>query len=122
MHHFSRKGECPTADELAILARASANASSVWVAIAQRIGAAALFVVLDEIGGEKMHVPTREHFVHGLWVPMQRDTILALRAAGVPAREIAEQLNVSRRHVCNVARTAHARDDSAHPRASCSRV
>lgn len=124
MHHrSSRKGENPTAEEVELVARAAASTDSVWAAIAARIGVDALFVVFDELGGEKVHVPTREHFLRGIWVPMQREAILTLRANGVKTREIAEQLRVSRRHVCNVVHgVAHAADDSAHPSAPCSRA
>jgi hypothetical protein len=102
---FSRRGDAPTAYEVTLLNEAAQRAAvdSVWIIIAARIGADALAVVLDEIGGEKVSVPTREGFFRALHEPVRDARIAELLARGVPGRVIAEQTGISPGRVSQIA-------------------
>lgn len=107
---FSIRGEAPTDFEcqlfLAALERAAASARPVdspWLSIGQRIGVPALAVVFDELGGEKVHVPTRAAWFEAL-AQAQRDTrIRELLAAGVPHVTIAAEFQLTKGRVSQIA-------------------
>ncbi len=109
---FSRKGEAPTAKELALMAEAMAERwpASAWVVIAQRIGIEALCVVFDELGSEKVHVPTRERFFESLWRPERNREIAAAIAGGAHPDVVALQYGLDRTRVLHIVREA----DAAH--------
>lgn len=86
-HRFSRRGEPPTAYEIELLAAASSD--NVWAQLAQLIGAKALLVVLDELGSEKIHIPTRAGLMQRLHTPLRDERIRAHRANGRDPAEIA---------------------------------
>lgn len=105
MHpRFSRKGEAPTPDECALIATAVADPNNVWAMIAARIGPAAMCVVLDELGGEKIHIPTREQFVRGLWRPERNRAIAAAIALGRHPDAVAAEFGVDRTRVAHIVR------------------
>ena len=117
---FSRKGEAPTAKELALMAEAMAERwpASVWMVIAQRLGAVhgavaaveALCVVFDELGSEKVHIPTRERFFESLWRPERNGEIAAAIAGGAHPDVVALQYGLDRTRVLHIVREA----DAAH--------
>lgn len=109
---FSRKGEAPTPDEVALIAAAANDPNNVWALIAARIGPAALCVVLDEIGGEKIHVPTREHFIRALWVPVRDLMVRDLIARGVSVRAAAAALGVKKSTASRASHASHGKDDA----------
>lgn len=95
---FSRMGDPPTQFETELLC--VADQSDPWVLIGQRIGIHALFVLLDEIGGEKVNVPQRENFQRRLFRPVRDTEIRALKEHyGFTNAEIAERTGLSRQSV-----------------------
>lgn len=109
---FSHRGAAPTEFECALVLSAIAHsadtpqrfADSPWLPIAARIGVPALAVVFDEIGGEKVHVPTRAMFFEGL-AQVQRDArILELLGQGLPQVTIATQFGLTQGRVSQIAR------------------
>ncbi|MFO0293811.1 MAG: hypothetical protein ACK51F_10765 [Rhodospirillales bacterium] len=107
---FSSRGELPTEFECGLFATAIARAvasprpiDSPWLYIGQRIGVPALAVVFDELGGEKVHVPTRAAWFEGL-AQQARDTrIRELLAAGVPHVTIASEFRLTKGRVSQIA-------------------
>lgn len=118
MHRFSRKGEPPTAEECTLIATAVRDPANVWALIASRIGPAALCVVLDELGGEKVHVPSRDQFIRALWAPVRDGMIRDLLAQGMTMAEVAAAIGVGKSTVC---RAFHVRDDAERAAAQPSR-
>lgn len=111
---FSRRGEAPTEYEVALLAEAARDPrASVWALIGARIGAQALAVVLDELRGEKIWVPPREAFFASLYEPIRNARIVALRAQGRPAAEVAREFGLTPQHVNRIVRCAAGPTGSA---------
>lgn len=81
---------------------------SVWVVIAQRIGVEALCVLFDELGSEKVHIPTRESFFDALWQPERDREIRAAIVGGAHPDVVALQYGLSRSRVLNIVREADA--------------
>lgn len=93
---FGRHGDAPTEFEVALLAR-SQDIDDRWVSIGKRIGAAALFVVLEELGGlGTFSAPSRETFVMRLYRPQRDAEIRELVNGGVDRGEIARTYGISR--------------------------
>ena len=115
---FSRKGEPPTSDEIALIAAAAADPTNHWALLATRISIESLCIVLDELGGEKPHVPTREQFVRALWAPIRLQAMRALRPE-LSYREIGEMFHVDAAYVHRVLTAA---DDGQHPEGQSSRA
>lgn len=123
---FSDRGDAPTEFELRLLERAEGSAA--WVMVGKRliaefgreIGAKALAVVLDEVGGEKPHIPHRRHLFESLWRE-ERDLLIV----DLASREdwsfaaIGRALGVSRVYVKRLADRANA---TAADDRSCNRV
>lgn len=112
---LSRRGESPTQLEIELVAHADTahitEARQIWVSLAQRIGLAALYAVLDEFGGEKPHVPTREVFA-AMLLRGQRDAqIRSLAQRGYRVTDIARMMSISKQAVCRV---VHKSDDPEH--------
>lgn len=103
---FSRKGEAPTPKELALLAEALSDPcpTSPWLIIAQRIGVEALCVVFDELGSEKIHIPTRERFFEALWRPERNRAIAEAVATGRHPDDVAAEFGVDRTRVAHIVR------------------
>lgn len=96
---FGRPGDPPTDFETALLAR-TADSDDRWVAIGKRIGAKALFVVLDELGGlGTFSAPSRETFVMRLYRPVRDAEIADLVAGGADKREVAKVYHLTRQAV-----------------------
>lgn len=112
---FSRRGEAPTAYETALLAEAASSPGidDVWVLIATRIGANALAVVLDEIGGEKPHVPTRDAFFAELARRKRNERIVELLGSGKSRQEVARLFGITAETVRKVIVATR------HPDAAC---
>lgn len=88
-HLFGKRGDAPTEYETALLARCD-NLDDRWVAVGKRIGAEALFIVLDEIGdGALVSAPSREMFVKRLYLPVRDAEILQLHQQDVDVGFIA---------------------------------
>lgn len=103
---FSRRGEAPTQLELELVAHADTSriteSRQVWVSLAQRIGLAHLYTVLDELGGEKVHIPTRDVFA-AMLLRGQRDAqIRALLHRRYRVTDIARMMGVSKQSVIRV--------------------
>lgn len=109
MNTFSQKGEAPTELECELFSQQPRMSHNVWVLIGQRIGLAALLVVLDELGGEKFHVPPRSFFVHQLWAPVRNAQIATLNAQHLSHSQIARRVGVSRTCVSAVLRKSRTR-------------
>lgn len=106
---FSEKGAQPSDFERKLLAES--RSESPWLSVARRlvrdlgadVGALALVAVLDEVGGEKLHVSTRRHFFESLW-RIERDKLirdLSTRPDWNQA-DIARALGLSREYVRRV--------------------
>lgn len=92
---FSGRGDTCTPFEQALVDHNELD-DSVWTTIAKRIGATNLAVVLDELGSEKIHVPTREDFFQRLYRPLRDAEIQYLAdVVGLNQPEIAARLEVS---------------------------
>jgi len=78
---FSERGGRITPFEARLITQSKSE--SPWLCVARRlilgfgveIGAQAFVVVLDELGGEKLHVSTRRHFFEALW-RTERDALI----------------------------------------------
>lgn len=111
---LSRRGEAPTQLELELVAHADTSriteSRQVWVSLAQRIGLAQLYTVLDELGGEKVHIPTRDVFA-AMLLRGQRDAqIRALLHRRYRVTDIARMMGVSKQSVIRV----RLSDDADH--------
>ncbi|MEN6538940.1 MAG: hypothetical protein ABFC67_04945 [Mizugakiibacter sp.] len=97
---FSQRGDRPTTFERGLVSEAPTclltETRQLWLLIAERIGLEALLVVLDEIGGEKVHVPTRADFFGALWRPVRDAEIRRLKGQGFGAKRIAKELGMTR--------------------------
>lgn len=119
MAQFSRRGERVTDFERTLIAGADATAltemRTLFMGLAQRIGIDALAVFFDEIGGEKIHFPTREFFFTTLF-RQQRDADIVRRLAnGEPARAIARLYGLHENTVWHIGR--HSNPDDVVPTA-----
>lgn len=107
MGDFSRRGEKPTQLELALVAstpvEASGDGVALWLGIAQLIGAAALAIVLDEAGGEKLHVPTRVNFFGALYRRQRDRIILERRASGESLEAVGRDFGLTAARVSQIA-------------------
>jgi len=112
---FSRAGEAPTAFELELIASAQlglpTQAKEQWIALAQRIGLAAVMAVLDEFGDSSVWVPSRSGLLQPLWADMRSREVARLRSEGENISAIARKLGVHRRTVTRA--PVHG---GAHPR------
>lgn len=114
---FSRRGEAPTSFERELLANHGQHAprtdDDLWMLLAQRIGLENLMAVLDEVGGIKLWVPTREQLVRRVWVDLRDREIRRLRQEHhLSTCEISARLGVNPR---TVRRVVHGRPVSAAP-------
>lgn len=113
---FSTRGEPVTQFERELVATCAMefpeSMSDVWVLIARRIGVDALAIVLDEIGMEKIHVPSRVQFFLALYRPHRNRMIRELAAAGESHREIAKRFGLTKFAVTS-ALSGAADDESA---------
>lgn len=103
---LSRRGEAPTQLELELVAHADTSriteSRQIWVSLAQRIGLTQLYTVLDELGGEKVHIPTRDVFA-AMLLRGQRDAqIRALLHRRYRVTDIARMMGVSKQSVIRV--------------------
>jgi len=98
--NFSTRGEPATEFERALVANCAMefpeSMSDIWVVIARRIGVDALVVILDEIGMEKIHVPSRTQFFLSLYRPHRNRLIREMAAAGMSHRQIAKQFGLTK--------------------------
>jgi hypothetical protein len=76
---WSATGERPTAFERALVAQLSTaricDSFEQMVLLAQRVGVEPVCALLDEFGGEKIHIPTRSAFFAGLWRPFRDEAV-----------------------------------------------
>ena len=98
--NFSRRGQPVTIFEAQMVAEAVISKpdkdSSRWVLLAQKIGVDNLMIVLDELGTEKIHVPSREHFFQALYRPLRNRQIRDMRVrTGESLRAIGSRFQVS---------------------------
>jgi hypothetical protein len=118
MDQFSRRGERATCFERTLVAGSDHSAltemGSLFLRLAQRIGIDALAVVLDEIGGEKIHIPSREFFFHALFRQQRDEEITRRLANGESAIVIGLDLGIAQRTVQHIAQR-HRSDDAAPP-------
>lgn len=101
---FSKRGEACTPFERALVASewSGSDGTGVWLGLIGRIGLDAMLAVFDELGSEKVHVPTREHFFAALW-RVQRDAEIRRRlAAGEGVAVIAADFHLSSRAVYGI--------------------
>lgn len=109
---FSRPGDPPTDFEVRLLQAAAGD--SDWLQVSRQLmaslgphaGAAALLVVLDTLGTEKVHVPCRVTLFRGLYRPIRNAEILDLLDAGKPAAEVGKDVGVSVRRVRQIRKRA----------------
>lgn len=109
----SRRGRPPTSLERECVERANVDAhdgpTSTWLRIAKRYGLEPVLAVLDEWGGEKLRVITRENFLREILRPLLYATIVERSKAGDDVPKIARELHVSRRTVYRVLRRSGGR-------------
>lgn len=102
---FSDRGDTPTGFEVQLVETASAL--NHWVLIGRRLmtelgataGLQALCVLLDELGGEKIHIPQRRHLFKSLWTRQRDEVIRSILSQPNPPwtiTELAEHFGVSR--------------------------
>jgi len=104
VNNFSRRGEPATIFEAQLVAEAIIakpdRDTHRWILLAQQIGADNLAKVLDEVGDEKPHVPSRRNFFAMLYRPLRDKGIRDMRSStGAALRDIAEEFGVSLRTV-----------------------
>lgn len=83
---FSRNGQPPTEYEIELLRAAALEADRNWFEVARQLianlgppaGIHALLIVLDTLGTEKVHVPTRHHFLESVYRPVRDREIVRL--------------------------------------------
>ena len=118
---FSESGEAPTDFERRLIAQS--ESMTHWLVIARRLiaelgetaGLHAMCVLLDELGGEKIHIPRRRHLFVRLW-RRERDGLirqLAQPGSGWTINELAEHFGVSQPYASRVARDTAADDRHA---------
>ncbi|NMW25278.1 helix-turn-helix domain-containing protein [Rhodanobacter denitrificans] len=114
---FSRRGEPATAFERNLVTHCGVTPArseqELWLDLARRVDLDALFAILDEMGGRKAWVPTRETFVRLVWSAIRDSEIRRLHAGGNSFRSIASQLGIAPR---TVTRVMHRRPFSATPK------
>lgn len=101
MREHSQTGEPVTKLESALLQDATSRRDirRVWIDLGKRIGADALALVFDYIGGSKVHVPTRAEFFRGIAREIRDARIMILRGQGKSVAEIAIELGMRENHV-----------------------
>lgn len=107
---FSSQGESPTTFEVQLLMTAGPQSWPGQLAqrMAARLGPALaaemLVLMLDEMGNERVDVPTRKNFFRALWCRDRDRWIveLAQPGRGFTKSEIAQMLGVRRQHVNRV--------------------
>jgi len=103
---WSRRGDGPSAFEVGLIERVDADALGeaprLWLELARAMGCEALLQLLDALGGEKVHVPTRCSFFAALWRPLRDDAMRRAVAQGHPASEVAARFGVSVRRALHV--------------------
>lgn len=108
MVRFSRRGERVTDFERQLVAECGAaqltEAKTLWLELARRIGVEALACVFDEVGGEKMHMPTRENFFRALYHQQRNAEIIRRLACGDSAELIGTDLGLTARMVRYIGR------------------
>lgn len=104
MGEFSRRGEACTAFERALVSAADARSESlaVWLGLIGRVGLDAILALFDELGSEKVHVPTREHFFSALFRVQRDDEIRRRLAAGESVAVVAADFHLSLRSVYGI--------------------
>lgn len=104
MSDFSRKGHACTAFERALVDAASTECEghALWVALARRIGVDQVAAIMDEVGGEKVHVPTRGSFFEGLFAAVRRTEIARRLANGENPTAVGRDYGMSRQAVSNI--------------------
>lgn len=100
MTEFSRRGESVTAFERELVERTPTirpeRDADLWICIAKRIGIENLVIVMDELGGEKVHVPTRENFFAALYRPVRNRQIADMQqSTGASLRDLGRAFNLS---------------------------
>ncbi len=107
---FSKRGQGITDFEQLLLIRARADRpeaiSDLWVGLSRRMGGDRLVVLFDELGGEKVHIPTREEFFADLYRPERNRAILDRLARRVSMAEICAEFGIDPRTVRRVRREA----------------
>lgn len=114
---FSRRGESATAFERELLTHHAHHAprtgDDLWFVLVKRIGIDALMGMLDEIGGLKVWVPTRQQLVRRVWLDLRDREILRLRTEKrMTTCEISAAMGVNPR---TVRRVVHPGPVSAAP-------
>jgi hypothetical protein len=114
----SERGNPTTQLERELLAAAAStpSCSNAWLIIGHRIGADALAVVLDELAGEKVHVPSRADFFGALVRERTDAQIRELYAQGRTANELAARFGIKPRTVWWI---LQGRPQSERKRAKC---
>jgi hypothetical protein len=105
----SIRGETPTEYEHQLFAAIDdPYPVSPWAMIGKRLGIAALAVVLDEVGGGKVYVPTRKTFFQELAAARRDARIGELLAKGMPMRDVARHVGLSPGRICAIAKAFRA--------------
>lgn len=107
MPEFSRVGEPSTAFERQLVAQADTaaprEAFAQMVLLAQRIGVEALLVLLDEFGGEKIHIPKRSNFFGELWRPLRDAAVRKALRDGSSVMDVAREFGLSHARISRIA-------------------
>jgi hypothetical protein len=108
---FSRRGEPATEFEVQLLTHGAVDADNVWLEIGRQLvvdlglvaGVAALLVVLDTLGTEKVHVPSRAAFFQRLYRPRREADILEmLEEDGASLATVSHAVRLSKSRVSQI--------------------
>lgn len=104
MKDFSRKGQACTEFERALVAKTTTacDGYALWIDLAKRIGVDQIAAIMDEVGGEKVHVPKRAAFFSGLFAEARRCEIERRLGNGENPTAIARDYGMSRQAVSNM--------------------
>ena len=103
---WSDAGDPPTAFERALVEQIATNqprdSTEQMLTLVGRIGLEALCALLDEFGGEKVHIPKRRNFFAELYRPIRDRAVRESLRAGQTVTAVAEAFGMSAQNVIKI--------------------
>lgn len=107
---WSEAGDPPTAFERALIEQVATaqprDSTEQMLTLVARIGLDALCALLDEFGGEKVHIPKRSSFFAELYRPIRDRAVREALRAGQTVTAVAEAFGMSPPNVIKIANKA----------------